>query len=182
MLTVRDIMQADVTTASTDMTVRQLSRHLADAEVTGMPVVTRSGALVGVVSATDVVRFAAEQAGVTVAHTGVGTSPLVRDPDVDDDDPEEDDPFGFFLPEDSPAGRRLELEGVAEERFDTAMVEDIMTPVTFTVEPDMTVPELADFLLRGRIHRAVVVEDGRLEGIVTSTDVLRAVSRGRVGA
>ncbi len=179
MLTIRDIMQANVTTAALDMTVRQLSRHLADAEVSGMPVVARSGALVGVVSATDVVRFAAEQAGVTVARTGIEASALVRDPD--DDEPEEEDPFGFFLPEDAPTGRRLELEGITEERFDTATVEDIMTPVTFTVEPDMTLPELADFLVRGRIHRAVVVEGGRLEGIVTSSDVLRAVAEGRLG-
>jgi CBS domain-containing protein len=34
--------------------------------------------------------------------------------------------------------------------------------------------------VRGRIHRAVVVEQGRLVGIVTSADVLRAVAQERV--
>ncbi|HSL72481.1 MAG TPA: CBS domain-containing protein, partial [Longimicrobiales bacterium] len=54
-------------------------------------------------------------------------------------------------------------------------VEDIMTPAAFTVDSDTSVSELARFLLDRRIHRALVVDDGRLEGIVTSFDVLRAV-------
>jgi CBS domain-containing protein len=65
--------------------------------------------------------------------------------------------------------------------METTTVEDIMTPVTFTVEPDTPVAELCGFLVRGRIHRAVVVKNKRLEGIVTSADVLRAVADGRLG-
>ena len=64
--------------------------------------------------------------------------------------------------------------------MDSVAVADIMTPVAFSVRPGDTVKELADFLVRGRIHRAVVVEDARLLGIVTSGDVLRAVADGRL--
>lgn len=181
MLTVRDIMQTDVTTAATDMSVRHLTRLLSDADVSGMPVVDRAGALQGVVSATDVVRFASEDGGVQVSRTGVRASHLVQDPDVDDEE-EVADPFGFFLPEDSPVNTRLALQQVTENRFDTVTVEEIMTPVTFSVEPGITLEELAGFLVRGRIHRAVVVEDGRLVGIVTSGDVLQAVADGRLRA
>lgn len=181
MLTVRDIMQTEVTTAEPEMSVHQLTRHLADAEVSGMPVVDRSGALRGVVSSTDVVRFASEDRAVQVSRTDVSASEMIRDPD-EDEDGEEADPFGFFLPEDSPINARLALEQLTESRFDTMTVADIMTPVTFSVEPGMAVPELADFLVRGRIHRAVVVEDGRLVGIVTSGDVLGAVADGRLSA
>lgn len=35
---------------------------------------------------------------------------------------------------------------------------------------------MASLLLRGRIHRALVMEAGKLVGIVTSVDVLRAVA------
>lgn len=55
-----------------------------------------------------------------------------------------------------------------------------MTPVSFSVEPEMEVPELCEYLVRGRIHRALVVEEGELLGIVTSHDVLRAVAEARV--
>jgi two-component system response regulator NreC len=59
--------------------------------------------------------------------------------------------------------------------FDACTVRDIMTPVAYSVGPGSTVEDAVDFLLRGRIHRALVVEDERLLGIVTPFDVLRAL-------
>jgi CBS domain-containing protein len=56
--------------------------------------------------------------------------------------------------------------------FDNRTARDIMTPATLSVRPDATVQELARFLVRSRVHRAIVLEGGRLAGIVTSHDVL----------
>jgi CBS domain-containing protein len=178
---VRDIMQRDLVTVSADMTARNLARLLADEEITGVPVVDANDRLVGVVSSSDLVRLAADESGVDVrSHAlGVAMDPTV-DSDPDAEEPEEPDPYGFFLPEDSPFGRRGALEWWPDSEFDSVVVRDIMTPITFSVEPDMPVPELCAFLVRGRIHRAVVVEDGRLLGIVTSADVLRAVAEERL--
>jgi CBS domain-containing protein len=182
MLLVRDIMQADVVTVTTDATARHLARLLADEEISGVPVLDGNGALAGVVSSTDLVRLAADEAGVEVRAGGI---PLGVDPALDSeaDDGESDaeqDPYGFFLPEDSPfAGQRV-LEQWSESEFDAVLVKDIMTPVSFSVPPDTPLPELCEFLMKGRIHRAVVVEDGRLVGIVTSVDVLKAVAEGAV--
>jgi CBS domain-containing protein len=61
-------------------------------------------------------------------------------------------------------------------------VTDIMTPVSFSVEPDTPLDELCQFLVRGRIHRAIVRRGEELVGIVTSADVLKAVADGRLGA
>lgn len=119
------------------------------------PVVDEKGEIMGVVSSTDVVRLAAEE--------------------------DEEDPYDFFLPEDSPATGHRVLSQFPESALDTATVEDIMTPVSFTIEAGASVKDLSDFLVRGRIHRAVVVEEGRLVGIVTSNDVLRAVADGKLG-
>jgi CBS domain-containing protein len=63
MLAVRDIMQTDVVTVSTDTTARYLARLLADEEISGVPVIDASGALAGVVSSTDLVRLAADDFG-----------------------------------------------------------------------------------------------------------------------
>ncbi len=180
MLTVRDIMQAPVVTVSPETTVRQLSRILADEEISGAPVVGDEGELLGVVSATDVVRLAADDAEVHVASAASLDDPtLIPDPDGPEEvDP---DPYGFFLPEDSPLTREGFFEQFAETELDAVLVRDIMTPVTFSVRADATLRELAEFLVRGRIHRAVVVQGDRLEGIVTSGDVLRAVSEGLLG-
>lgn len=56
------------------------------------------------------------------------------------------------------------------------IVDEIMTPVAFTVDPDMLISELADFLVKGRIHRALVVESGSLIGIATAFDLLRVMA------
>ena len=36
-------------------------------------------------------------------------------------------------------------------------------------------------MLRERVHRVLVMEDGRLVGVVSSTDVLRAVAERKIG-
>ncbi|HSG06722.1 MAG TPA: CBS domain-containing protein [Longimicrobiales bacterium] len=179
MLTVRDVMSAAVVTISPDATARQLARLLADEEISGVPVVDDNGALMGVVSATDLVRLAAEDADVHVASSALPSDRAVF-PDPDGDEEPDPDPYGFFLPEDSPfSGERL-LDEFTESKLDAVLVSEIMTPVAFSVGPDDSVKELADFLVRGRIHRAVVVVGERLQGIVSSADVLRAVAEGRL--
>ena len=53
-----------------------------------------------------------------------------------------------------------------------------MTSAAFTVTPQEDVQQVARFLLHGRIHRALVVEGNRLQGIVTTFDLLRAMVDG----
>lgn len=183
--TVRDIMQPDVTTVPPGLSVRELSRILADRGISGAPVVTVGGRLLGVVSASDVVRMAAE-----AGHLGEDLGPLrlqaggarVWDRSWgSDEDPLDDDvgPYGdFFLPEEATSFLPFEPGGPGDGPFDEMTVEDIMTPVPFTVTPETGIRELAGFLRRGRIHRAVVTEDDTLVGIVTTMDILTAVAAG----
>lgn len=184
MIVVRDIMQTDVVSVTSDMNARELARRLAAEDISGAPVIDGEGALVGVVSQTDLVRLAAREQGldlaVTTAHFDVasGYDEARDDPE---DDPGELDAHGFFVPDELPFSARSILEAVPESRFDMTTVEEIMTPAFYSVRPDLPVPELADYLARGRIQRAVVVEDGRLIGIVTALDVLRAVADGSLG-
>lgn len=169
-LRVRDVMQQDVVTVPPDMTVRELTRVLSDEEISGAPVVDAGGRTVGVVSATDVLRLTADEVEVHVP----GGSPEAGW--EDDDGGEMADLYDFFVTEPTPLMvRGTGLAGVPETQLDEFSVGDIMTPATFTVPPEASVRELAEFLLRGRIHRALVMEDGQLLGIVTSFDVLRAV-------
>lgn len=179
MLTVRDIMNPAVVTIGPDATARQLARLLADEGISGVPVLDPGGALVGVVSATDLVRLAAEDADVHVTASALPPDRADLPDPLFDEEPDPD-PYGYFLPEDSPFAGQSLLDQFTESELDEASVRDIMTPVTFSVRPGDTVKELADFLMRGRIHRAVVMEDERLLGIVTSGDVLRAVAAGRL--
>lgn len=184
MVTVRDLMQRDVVTAPPEMTARELARVLADEGISGLPVVTESGAVLGVASSSDLVRLAAEEQEIriTSAHWVPDVRGAVVDVDGADTLDDDDDPFSsFFLPEDAPVlSPEWHLADESEGPLDRLTVSDIMTPVSFSVRPEASVVELAEFLVRGRIHRAVVLEDGRLLGIVTTMDVLRALADGRV--
>ena len=58
-------------------------------------------------------------------------------------------------------------------------VTRVMTPNPMTVTPDTSIVEAADILARHRIHCLPVVNHARmLVGMVTPSDVLRAVARG----
>ncbi|MDE2795877.1 MAG: CBS domain-containing protein [Gemmatimonadota bacterium] len=182
MVVVRDIMQTDIVTVPSDMNARQLARKLADEDISGVPVTDGDGALEGVVSQTDLVRLAAR--GQDVHFVGAAPRFESRDRLDPDEDPDADarahDPFGFFLPEESAFSAHGLLDAEPEGQFDTTTVAEIMTSVSYSVTPDMPVQDLADYLARGRIQRAVVMENGRLVGIVTAIDVLRAVAEGNL--
>lgn len=53
-------------------------------------------------------------------------------------------------------------------------VASVMTPWTVSFEEDTEIRELARQMLAKRIHRVVVTRKGRLCGIITSMDMLRA--------
>ncbi len=181
MLTVKDLMNADVVTVRPEDSARTLARVLADSEISGVAVVNAAGHVVGVVSSTDLVRLAADEADVNLTAVSVRLDlDRTPDPDADPEDTIEADAWGFFLPEDSPFKGNELLDQVPETSFDTVTVADLMTPVTFSVRPRMPVTELCEFLVRGRIHRALVVDDEELVGIVTSQDVLKAVAGERI--
>ncbi|MBI4176936.1 MAG: CBS domain-containing protein [Candidatus Aenigmarchaeota archaeon] len=58
--------------------------------------------------------------------------------------------------------------------FGTARVGDIMnTPLIF-VGPDQKITDAASIMISNRIRRLPVVESGRIVGIVTHTDIVRA--------
>lgn len=63
-----------------------------------------------------------------------------------------------------------------------AEVGAVMTPAAYCAKEETPVAELARFMLAKRVHRVVIVRRGRLKGIVTSMDMLRALlktSKGR---
>lgn len=53
-------------------------------------------------------------------------------------------------------------------------VGDAMTKAVITVEPERAIEEAAGLMLDHRIGALPVVDDGRVVGILTETDVLRA--------
>lgn len=74
------------------------------------------------------------------------------------------------------------LMGIVSRRdlfrnFDEDQLSLIMKKVCETISPNMTVEEAANIFSEKRIHRLPVVEDGKLVGIVTPTDMLHIVKK-----
>jgi CBS domain-containing protein len=60
------------------------------------------------------------------------------------------------------------------------MVRDIMTPHPLTVSPDTEVREAAQQMLYADVHRLFVVDGDRVVGVISTTDIMRAIATGRL--
>jgi len=166
---IEEIMQQAVVTVSPDTSVRELLRTLVANQISGVPVVAEDGEILGVVSTTDVIRLGSQEAELPKGT--LSWEPLA----VPDEDYDEDSAAPYFLlSEEWSFPTEDKTEAISESLFDGFSVSDIMTPAAFTVGPRDTVSAVAKFLLQGRIHRALVVEEGLLKGIVTAFDLLKA--------
>lgn len=56
-----------------------------------------------------------------------------------------------------------------------ATVATVMTPWTVSFEEDTELKEIARQMLSKKIHRVIVTRGGRLRGIITSMDMVRAL-------
>jgi CBS domain-containing protein len=157
---VRDAMQLTVVSVVPEMTVRELIHVLLENSISGVPVLDRDGKTIGVVSMTDVLQLAAHESEIPSGQVSWEPGPDAPAADAPDDD------VAFTAPAAGAHG---------EAAFDAYQVADIMTPIAFTLEPDDTLETAARFLLKGRIHRALVAQDGVLHGIITPFDILNVL-------
>ncbi|HJP84669.1 MAG TPA: CBS domain-containing protein [Gemmatimonadaceae bacterium] len=75
-------------------------------------------------------------------------------------------------PSDSLRRRRTTLEEIT--------VSELMTREVKTLPPNCSVEQAADFMRKNQIHRVLVMEGQKLVGIVTTTDVAKAVADHRL--
>ena len=145
----KDIMTSDVICAREDMTARQLVLLLQKEDVTGVPVLDENGVLSGVVSMTDI-----------ILHDELfGEGPV-----LESDYHKQIDVRGWYQAE------SIDLEDLGEHH-----VRDIMSPEAITVFPDAPIQDLAAIMHSHGIHRVIVVNEGRVVGIVSTMDILRVV-------
>jgi CBS domain-containing protein len=179
MLRLSNIMTADVITVSPEITIRDAMTIFAAQHISGAPVVEGSKVL-GVVSATDLITMAAALPG----------TPTLREPPADFSAPEEtgeevetaDEPAASFFTDmwddvgadvvartefpDSPEWNALEEHTVSEA----------MSTRVIGLPPEMDVPRAAERMRDLGVHRVLVMDDDKLLGIVTTTDITEAVA------
>ena len=65
-----------------------------------------------------------------------------------------------------------------EALFEQMMVRDIMTPRPLTVSPEADVREAAQQMLYASIHRLFVTRGDQVIGVISTSDIVRAVAAG----
>ncbi len=145
----KDLMSSDVMTVPEDLPIDDLADFFRDNEITGAPAVAEDGTLAGVVSVVDVARVKAEpseEAWETLTPTYYDRA---EDPRIGKDG--------------------IRIFHVTDE---DKRVKDIMNPQLHSVSESATVPEIASSMLRNHIHRLLVIENNKLVGVISTSDLL----------
>lgn len=153
----KDLMSEKVVCVKPEATVHDLIKILVKNHIHGVPVVNKEGKLVGVVSKTDIVEFDKE-AGKK-QKTGARSS--------------------FYVDNGGNGDGKLKKvldESVKAKDLGKTTVKDIMTARVITAQTTDTIDRLAKIMYDEKIHRVVILEKGQVAGVVSTLDVLHAVS------
>jgi CBS domain-containing protein len=156
----RSLMRTQVLKLSPNMPIPRALELFEDHKISGAPVVDSSGRVLGVLSATDITR--AERLGASASRAETHALVMRGGDDESDDELAEED--------------LLSIEDYGPESSAGPTVGDWMNPEVISVPPDCVLPELCRVLVDNGIHRVLVMDRGELQGIVTSSDVVRWIA------
>lgn len=146
--TARDIMVKDVYCLLPTMSVIDMDAELLKRKISGAPVVSSDGALVGVVSRSDIARKLSGEI---------------------------EDESDLWSSESSLMAAMLGANQVvkpAVEHLRQLCVQDIMVTNAISVSPEEGLKSVAKVMVNNKIHRVLVVEEGKLVGLISSLDLV----------
>jgi CBS domain-containing protein len=177
MLRMRDIMTRRVVTLEPQMTLREAMEILVARNLSGAPVVS-GDKVVGVISAGDLLSFAAapsrnEEREPTIVEEW--------DEPAEWEDDEASESASFFTDmwdehtEDT--NDVIDTQGeTSSDNLSNHLVEEAMTKTIRWLSPDADVRSAADMMRHYGVHRILVVNRGRLVGLVSAMDITKAVA------
>jgi CBS domain-containing protein len=142
-----EVMSRQPVTAEVTMPVRDVARLLLEHGISAVPVVDAAGALLGIVSEGDLVR----------------RGNVVRD-----------DRQSWWL-QILAEGEDLAPGFLAYVRSGDRRVRDLMTREVVTIDEETPLPDVARLLEEHRVKRVPVLRQGRVVGIVSRADLVRAL-------
>lgn len=142
---VADVMSTDVIAVAPGTSIKDVARTLAERRISGVPVVTDDGSVVGIVSQSDLMHRAE-----------LGTEKRRKW-------------WLHFLADERQLAREFTQAHGQHAR-------DVMARHVVTVTPETSLGVAADMLDQHRIKRMPVVRDGRLVGMLTRGDLVRALA------
>ncbi|HII00951.1 TPA: CBS domain-containing protein [Methanosarcinaceae archaeon] len=151
---VKDVMNPDVVFCKPEDSVRDTAKILKEHDISGAPVIENEK-LVGIVSEADLLKLL-----VLPEHGGLWL------------------PSPFEVIE-VPIRELLSWEETKKMLSDigTRQVGEIMKKDVYTISSEASVEEASELMIRHRINRLPVVEEGRVVGIVTRGDIIQGLSK-----
>jgi len=150
--TARELMEMRVLTVDPEASLEEVYHLFSDEEISGAPVVSEDGRLVGVITATDLIRAVEEERDTARVETGYFRDLL---------------PYSAadwsFGPEDF------------QNRLGALRASDAMTREVIAIPPEMPANAVARLLRSRKIHRVFVTADEQLLGVVSAFDLLRVL-------
>ena len=149
------LMTTSVLAVPAEWSIKQLADFFVEHKISGAPVINSNQKLVGVVSISDMVQFdslsAADKSSLIAnnVYTEVIGQPV--------------------MPGD--------ISKLLAHASDNCNVDSIMTPNVISVEMNTTFPEIARKMHEQHIHRVFVTEDGKILGVISTTNILEAISK-----
>lgn len=151
---IKDVMNRNVITCKPDDSVSILAKLFKENHISGMPVVEK-GNVVGIVSETDLLR-------------------LFETPEVSGD---------LWLPSpfeviEIPIRNLVRLEEFKKALGDLKLkpVRHIMTKSVHSISPDDGLEEASSRMVKYKVNRLPVIENGKLVGIVARSDIIKGLS------
>lgn len=148
-LLAEDLMTRNVLCVFAGLDLRDLAKLLLDRGISGAPVTSEDGKLLGVVSQTDLLRYNVSRDSELVMESDFYATARME---------------GSYLP------RGFQIVDTG-----TAKVADIMTPVIYSVKESTPIEDVARMMWEKRVHRIIVERDGRVVGLISALDLITAL-------
>jgi len=147
-LLVRDIMTRDVVAVAPDTSLSVVAKLFRERHISGAPVIDGDARPIGVITLADLVYPIAPG-----TLEGRGKSVF------------------YIVTEDATQLRSVDVPCRRE-----GVVRDVMLAFVLSVPPDKPVRDAVRLMVADEIHRLLVVDEGRLVGIVSTMDVMRMLA------
>lgn len=146
----KDVMTRGLVTFTKETSVKEATEALVKKKIGGAPVVDDEGGLIGIVSESDLIMQDVKLHFPTYIQLLDGY---------------------IYLP------RSLERFEEAFKKAVGAKVGDVMTTDVVTVDEDASLEDVATLMIDQDISRVPVMADGKLVGIITKGDIVKAISK-----
>jgi CBS domain-containing protein len=148
----KEIMTKPALGVHSSDTVKSVLELLAEKRISGVPVVDENNKIIGIISDTDILRYAHQISVVPLSNLSGWISPYA---DISD------------------------LASVRKgfELLHRTTVEQIMTKKVYSADQDAPANKVAELMNRRKINRVPVVDaDGKLVGIITRSDMVQCMA------